>query len=182
MCSIRLVQAEVMGVGAPLSHPLLSPLPCLLICSLAASFNRMTPDTELSLGHSCQRLPRGSSGPALWQPSEGGAGVQLRGTGYLGCGFSAHKQIKKRVLCLTFIFFPLLYPLCLFSCLKCVFFLFLLAVLISPFVSSLFLCAWILSFPLFLFSSSFIYKTSLSWNWALNQASNPSSAPGQIRT
>lgn len=106
MCSIRLVQAEVMGVGAPLSHPLLSPLPCLLICSLAASFNRMTPDTELSLGHSCQRLQRGSSGLALWQPSEGGAGVQLRGTGYLGCGFSAHKQIKKRVLCLTFLFFP----------------------------------------------------------------------------
>lgn len=102
ICSIRLVQAEGQGGRRPPSAaPLLSPSPCLLICSLTASFNRMTPDTELSVGrsHRLSGLPG--------RPSERGAGVLaerrfVRGqTGCrdLCCGFSAHKQTKKRVLC-----------------------------------------------------------------------------------
>lgn len=189
ICSIRLVQAEGHGGRRPPSAAaLLCPSPCLLICSLTACFNRMTPDTELSLGHSRQGLQTlQQPGLLSSRPSEGGAGVQAErhvvrgeaGRGDVCCGFSAHRQIKKRVLCLPLAFLSF-FILCPFSSLRGVSLLFLLAAVISPFMSY-FLCMD--SFFSSHFVLFFLYlEHSISRNWTLSQASNRSSAPGQTRT
>lgn len=103
------------GSAAPLTTPF-PPLPTVSsICSLTASFNRMTPDTQLSLGFSCQRpqtlCSRRQPSLSAW-PSE--AGVQakrhfVRGRTVhcnLCCGFSGQGQMEQRVFCLLSLFLP----------------------------------------------------------------------------